>query len=360
MSCAKNCILIFRNKKINEFEVANSVISEFENYGIWFDFISFVAYDSSDEIVRAVSAVKDNYENVILLCPREMESTLSKFVSNFYSAEFDDLGCLISGNSSVFIVFTNGQKMRSIEDISGAINKKYGKILEKSYVKTVGASPAEINEAIANAKDVCDSFDFSVKEKFGDCSIEMMYNPDTPKTVLDDVLRVVLKTLNGYVYALENVTLAERLVQLLKLRKMKICTAESFTGGGVGKRIVEISGASEVYFEGLNTYSNEAKAARLGVSESSLKRHGAVSEEVAFEMAAGLIKSGNCDVSVSTTGIAGPKSDNTKKPVGLLYIGVGVKDAGVSVYKYNLSGTRESITETAINLALFLAYKTVK
>jgi nicotinamide-nucleotide amidase len=76
-------------------------------------------------------------------------------------------------------------------------------------------------------------------------------------------------------------------------------------------------------------------------------------------MSAGLIKTGNCDVAISTTGIAGPKSDDTKKPVGLCYIGVGMKD-GVHTYKLNLTGTREEITETAKNTALFLAIKKLK
>jgi nicotinamide-nucleotide amidase len=76
-------------------------------------------------------------------------------------------------------------------------------------------------------------------------------------------------------------------------------------------------------------------------------------------MAEGLINTGNCDLSISTTGIAGPKSDNTNKPVGLNYIAIGTKD-GVNVYKFNTAGDRKTVTETAINHALFLAYKSIK
>ena len=91
----------------------------------------------------------------------------------------------------------------------------------------------------------------------------------------------------------------------------------------------------------------------------TIKSTGAVSAETAYEMAEGLIRQGHCDVSVATTGIAGPKSDNTKKPVGLCYISVGLKD-GVTVYKYNFSGDRKTITNTAINYALFLVYSAIK
>ena len=107
------------------------------------------------------------------------------------------------------------------------------------------------------------------------------------------------------------------------------------------------------------TYSNESKVKRLNVNKADLDRHGAVSAVVAYQMAAGLLRSGNCDVAVATTGIAGPKSDDTEKPVGLCYIAVGMKD-GVHTYKLNLTGNREEITETAKNTALFLAIKKLK
>ena len=87
--------------------------------------------------------------------------------------------------------------------------------------------------------------------------------------------------------------------------------------------------------------------------------YGAVSEQTAYEMAQGLINGGLCDVSIATTGIAGPKSDLSSKPVGLVYLSVGTKD-DVAVYKYNLKGDRKSITETAINLALFHTFKILK
>ena len=234
---------------------------------------------------------------------------------------------------------------------------------DKSYLsasfKTVGAPGNKISEAILKAKEVCGELDFSTTENYGDCTIEMIYASDTPKPILDGIMRAVLVVLNDYVYALEDISLAERFVQLLKLRKMKISVAESFTGGGVSKRLVEIPGVSSVYYEGLNTYSNQAKVDRLGVRELTLQQFGAVSEETAAEMAEGLILSGNCDVAISTTGIAGPNSDGTNKPVGLFYIGVATKES-VKVYKYNLKGSRKSITETAINFALFLAYKMIK
>ena len=95
------------------------------------------------------------------------------------------------------------------------------------------------------------------------------------------------------------------------------------------------------------------------MEEKAIFTQGAVSSTVAYQMAAGLLKSGRCDVAIATTGIAGPNSDGTDKPVGLGYIAVGMKD-GVHTYRYNFSGSREEIMETAKNTALFLAIKKLK
>ena len=105
-------------------------------------------------------------------------------------------------------------------------------------------------------------------------------------------------------------------------------------------------------------YSNQSKTKRLNILEKDLQAFGAVSQKVAEQMAFSLLNE-DCDVSISTTGIAGPNSDGTDKPVGLCYIGIGTKK-GVYAYKYNLKGTREEITETAKNIAIFLAIKNIK
>ena len=123
--------------------------------------------------------------------------------------------------------------------------------------------------------------------------MEILYDSSAPKMLADGVLRLFAEGLGDAVYALDDTPLEKRLVQLLKLRGKKISVAESFTGGGVGRRIVSVPGASEVYFEGLNTYDERAKIKRLGVSEYTLRTVGAVSDETAYEMAAGLIASGD-------------------------------------------------------------------
>lgn len=361
----KNCLLVFRNKKLNNFDDNLSVISEFSKAGYYFDKISYIAYDNANDIVRAVWDGKDNYENLVIICPSDMEYTLKHFLSKIFASEFDELGILKTGIFHTFILFSDKENKLKVEDISKILNKKYGIGYEKAFIKTVGAPSKLIGDAIAEALDGQDAeevrklINFNVSEKFGDCTIEIVYSDKMPKSLFDSVFRSLLKNLEEYVYSVDDFTLAERLFQILQLRRMKIGVAESFTGGGISKRLVEIAGISEVYTEGLNVYSNEAKKMRLGVKEETLRMYGAVSEQTAYEMAQGLINGGLCDVSIATTGIAGPKSDLSSKPVGLVYLSVGTKD-DVAVYKYNLKGDRKSITETAINLALFHTFKILK
>ena len=114
----------------------------------------------------------------------------------------------------------------------------------------------------------------------------------------------------------------EALVALLKEKGLTLATAESCTGGLIAKRITDIPGASDVFGCGIVSYSNEIKKSLLGVREDLLEKYGAVSEAVAASMALGAVKAGKSDLAVSVTGIAGPDSDGTSKPVGLVYIAV--------------------------------------
>ena len=116
------------------------------------------------------------------------------------------------------------------------------------------------------------------------------------------------------------IELAEKAVKKLKESNRTLALAESCTGGWVSKIITDVSGASAVYKGGVCSYSNQVKKDILGVKEDSLKSFGAVSEQVAVEMANGVRKALKSDIGICITGIAGPCSDGTSKPVGLIYV----------------------------------------
>ena len=131
-------------------------------------------------------------------------------------------------------------------------------------------------------------------------------------------------------------------------KPLTISTAESCTGGMVASKLIEVPGISENFIESIVSYSNEAKIKRLKVKKETLEKYGAVSEEVAREMLAGL----KTDIGISTTGIAGPGGGTKDKPVGLVYIGIKVKDE-VKVFKRELKGDRNKIRQRAMMHALY-------
>ncbi len=140
------------------------------------------------------------------------------------------------------------------------------------------------------------------------------------------IIKDIMERVGDFVYSIDIGSLEELVVTRLKERSMTISFAESCTGGYLAKRITDISGSSEVFNMGCVTYSNDVKTKLLGVKPETLEKHGAVSEEVAYEMAKGMKKLSGADIAVSITGIAGPDGGSEEKPVGLVYIGVAYKE----------------------------------
>lgn len=149
-------------------------------------------------------------------------------------------------------------------------------------------------------------------------------------------------------------TLEEEVVSLLNQKGLTLTAAESCTGGLIAKRLTDVSGASAVFHGSLVTYSNRLKEKWLGVQAETLQTYGAVSAQTAREMALGARKAADADLAVAVTGIAGPNSDDTNKPVGLVFIALADKDS-VTVEKYENQFTdnvREQNRTTSAQRAL--------
>lgn len=138
-------------------------------------------------------------------------------------------------------------------------------------------------------------------------------------------------------------SIEKQTVELLKSKKLKLATAESCTGGLISKRITDVSGSSEVFEGGVVCYSNRFKENVLGVSPETLKKYGTVSRETAREMVKGVLSLTKADIAVAVTGIAGPSSDDTNKPVGLVYI--AVSDGKSTVVKKLLNNFTGDVRE---------------
>lgn len=143
----------------------------------------------------------------------------------------------------------------------------------------------------------------------------------------------------------------EFVIEKLQKRQWTVTTAESCTGGLLAGKLLNVSGASEVYEEGYITYANASKERILGVSRDTLKKFGAVSFQTAEEMARGAARTANAKAALATTGIAGPTGGTLEKPVGLVYIGCYL-DGRVRVEECHFTGTREEVRKAAAERAI--------
>ena len=144
---------------------------------------------------------------------------------------------------------------------------------------------------------------------------------------------------------------AQKLVKLLSKKNLKISFAESCTGGLLSSSITSISGSSKVFTIGLVTYSNQSKISLLKVNKKTILKHGAVSYETCLSMVKNLSKISKTNISVSVTGVAGPKGGTKQKPVGLVYI--GIKKGNKTIIRKNLfkNKNRYSIQKSTVNQA---------
>jgi len=140
--------------------------------------------------------------------------------------------------------------------------------------------------------------------------------------------------------------------ELLLARGLKVCSAESCTGGLIMHRLTNVPGSSAYVLGGIVAYANEIKMALLGVQLATLEAHGAVSAETAEEMARGALARFNADIAVSVTGIAGPSGGTLEKPVGLTYMGVVTRTGLQHVERHIWGGDRESIKWQSAEAAL--------
>lgn len=397
----KNALICFKNQTEYSFDHLQGIIDVFGKKGVWFDDIEILLKTDDLSFKRQLNALSQTMDNLILIVPEDIafdfkniicEECETELIESDNALEFiepyaQSIGVkvnkdyslipvdstLIPNDKGMFQGFMIEQKEFTLVVLPDChdelmdmcdgfvlpyFENKYDLYSEKFVFKYFG-NVKTLNKTLNEISDAFDgAFTYDVCESYGDCKGTIYFSKDSVGTKTD-VLRLLMEKTKDNVYAEFDISLSQRLFDILKLKNKKISVAESFTGGRIVSSLINNPGASEFVMEGVVSYSNLSKVKRLKVKDTDLSTVGAVSPQVAYQMSSGLLMTNDVDIAVSTTGIAGPKSDDTKKPVGLCYIGVGMKD-GVHVYKYNFSGDRESITETAKNTALFLAIKRLK
>ena len=202
------------------------------------------------------------------------------------------------------------------------------KVIISHNIRTFGIGESAMSETVADLLE-CPNPTVAPYAKDGEALLRvtaMADNEAEAEKLCVPMIEEIRARLSDYIYGIDCNSIEEAVVPMLIENKLKLATAESCTGGLIGKRITNVSGASKVFDCGIISYSNEIKHRILGVSEEALDKYGAVSAEVAKQMAKGALKISGADIAVSVTGIAGPSSDGTSKPVGLSYIALADKD----------------------------------
>ena len=374
------------------------IAEELNKYGIEIEF-KMTVRDVMDEIVKALKYAKKNVDLVILtggLGPTDDDITkeaMAKFLKKKLIIDEKEKAELLKKYKSYGNL--NKTNFKEVEKPEGAISFKndvgmapavyvdglvafpgfpnelknmFPKFL-KYYVKennlktqiyikdiiTYGIGESTLENTV---KDLFTEegifYEFLVKD-YG--TLIRLQTSSKNKKSVEKIVKKLYNRISEFIIGEDNDRIENTIYECLNSEKkpLTISIAESCTGGMIASKLIEVPGISENFIESIVSYSNEAKIKRLKVKKETLEKYGAVSEEVAREMLAGL----KTDVAISTTGIAGPGGGTKEKPVGLVYIGIRVKDE-VKIFRRELKGDRNKIRQRAMMHALYNLLKILK
>ena len=374
------------------------IAEELNKYGIEIEF-KMTVRDVMDEIVKALKYAKKNVDLVILtggLGPTDDDITkeaMAKFLKRKLIVDEKEKNELLKKYKSYGNL--NKTNFKEVEKPEGAISFKndvgmapavyidglvafpgfpnelknmFPKFL-KYYIKennlktqiyikdiiTYGIGESTLENTV---KDLFTEegifYEFLVKD-YG--TLIRLQTSSKNKKSVEKIVKKLYNRISEFIIGEDNDRIENTIYECLNSGKkpLTISTAESCTGGMIASKLIEVPGISENFIESIVSYSNEAKIKRLKVKKETLEKYGAVSEEVAREMLAGL----KTDVAISTTGIAGPGGGTKEKPVGLVYIGIRVKDE-VKIFRRELKGDRNKIRQRAMMHALYNLLKILK
>lgn len=257
-------------------------------------------------------------------------------------------GVIIEENNKIMIILPGPPKeMKPMfeENVKPYLQKKADSVLVSKMIKILGIGESAVAEEVKDLMDAQTNPTIAPYAKEVGVMLRVTAKAESQEEALKLISPIeeeIKERLGDNVYATEDIAIEDVVAKLLIEKKLTISTAESCTGGMIAGTLINYPGISEVFLEGAVTYSNEAKHRRLGVKNETLDKYGAVSEETAREMAIGIANTAGTDVSIVTTGIAGPDGGSEEKPVGLVYIGVYVQGE-VIVQKHIFNGNRSRI-----------------
>jgi len=273
-------------------------------------------------------------------------------------------GCMIEENGKILLMLPgppNECEPMFFAEVAPRLRQRTDSVFVSRTLRLCGIGESAAETEIKDMLDAQTNPTIAPYAKTGEVQLRITAKAADDETALGLIAPVadeLYRRLGQYIYAEGEDSLAVVVVKLMAARGLTLGIAESCTGGLLSGAITDVAGASDVLLEAAVTYSNAAKAARLGVREETLARFGAVSRETAVEMAEGIARTSGADIGVSTTGIAGPGGGTETKPVGLVYIGLHYKNK-TEVIELNTSGNRRKVRDRTVVQALNLLRKVV-
>lgn len=221
--------------------------------------------------------------------------------------------------------------------------------------KLFGKNETEINQETKDL-DLGEAVEIGYYPVFPNVHLSMTVRGSdtvTVQTIFDATCDIVERKMGQYIYGKDEESMESVVGALLQKTGKQLAVAESCTGGLISHLLTSVAGSSSYYLGGVTSYANSMKTALIGVSESLLQKHGAVSREVAEAMAVGMRKKSGADFTLSVTGIAGPDGGSIEKPVGTVFIGLAGNDE-IQGHHFLFSGTRYEIQRLTAQTALDL------
>ena len=371
------------------------IAEQLNKYGMEMEF-KIVVRDFKDEIYRAIDYCKKNVDLIIMsggLGPTLDDITkevIAEYIKKPLIIDEDELKELKEKFIKGGYKFTEINK-REVEKPQGSVTFKNDVGMAPAiYIDDIAAFPGVPRELYnmlpkfldwyAKEKNILDdeiyikdlitygipesSLDEAVREFFTEEGVYYEFlvkdygilirlqSKASNKNKVEKIIKKIYNKIGKFIFGEDNERLEGKVVDLLLKKNMTISTAESCTGGMLASKLINVPGVSNIFYEGIVSYSNEAKIKRLNVNEETLKKYGAVSEEIAKEMVMGF----HTDIGLATTGIAGPDGGTEEKPVGLVFMGIRVKDK-IYVEKRVFKGDREKIRERTVSHTLFTLIK---
>lgn len=238
------------------------------------------------------------------------------------------------------------------------VNKKQKKRYAVMFFKTYGKSVDELKTILKEYMNKKSKVQFGFFPDFLECEVHARIVTSMPKEDMNEISARLVDLLDSVTYAYEDVSVMEVVARQLRSEGLKIKIAESFTGGAIGAAFTSLPGASDYLVEDVVTYSVASKHKRLGVPYELIAEKGVVSGDTAYNMALGLMTSGDCDIAIATTGNAGPTAQGGE--LGLCYIALGItSQKSIAVFKYLFGGDREYNIKCGVKNAVFLLYKSL-